>query len=612
MHYRQRPCWSLVKRLTALAVLAACPWGAQALTLGRFQVLSATGEPLRAEVEISDFAPQELQNLVVRIAPPASFQAAGMEFNPGLAGVTAQLNRRSNGRPYIGLSGQTPLRDHFIDVILDVQWNTGRLVKNYALLLNTTNNAPIGSPMGMLPSSALPVPDPTASPAVAAPAAMATPVPPPPAPFSDTSEPLSSSALRNNRPVTVFRYEAPQAPAPAAKPLPESNTLSARVLQQHGGLSTRAAGPAGKAAPGEVGDTPVETGDTLSQIALRLLPPNISLDQMMLAFVQSNPQAFIEGNVNLVKAGAVLKVPSAQEASSLSPEEARRKVSEQTRAFINYTRQLAQSTLRLQGKSANREVTGTVEAQGPAVQSPTSRRDTLTLSQGTLSGVSEAAQAAVELELKDTNSQVAQINRNLQDLQALAEGRAPADLASVAGQTGPGPADTTPASKVDTNSATQAGYTAWMDRLIQDRNTQIWAGALILALGFGAYWVARRPRDDDDDFAPEYQDIHVRPDFEPDLGQGRPMVMPDLDLNLNTAPAPAQQPKVSTGYPPQAEATAPDPSDKQDTDLSKLNLAAQLIEQGEHDLARTLLGSVLNSTSTQLRSRAQRMLGQLP
>ena len=120
-------------------VLLAWSLPSHALTLGKFQVQSAIGEPLRAEVEITQFTPDELRGLQAQLASPASFRQAGMEYNAALIGMVAKIENRHDGRPVIVLSGRNPVQDSFIDLILEAQWSAGRAVKNYAMLLNSAS-----------------------------------------------------------------------------------------------------------------------------------------------------------------------------------------------------------------------------------------------------------------------------------------------------------------------------------------------------------------------------------------------------------------------------------------------------------------------------------------
>ena len=128
-------------KVKAISALMVSVWGLPtvALELGRLQLQSAIGEPLRAEVEITQFTPDELRGLQAQLASPASFRQAGMEYNAALIGMVAKIENRHDGRPVIVLSGRNPVQDSFIDLILEAQWSAGRTVKNYAMLLNSAS-----------------------------------------------------------------------------------------------------------------------------------------------------------------------------------------------------------------------------------------------------------------------------------------------------------------------------------------------------------------------------------------------------------------------------------------------------------------------------------------
>jgi len=108
---RQKTNHLLMKALGVL-VFSACVLPAMALDLGRLQILSAIGEPLRAEIEVAQASTDELRTLRAQLASPGAFAQAGMEFNPALNGVTASLQTRANGAPFIVLNGRAPIQEN--------------------------------------------------------------------------------------------------------------------------------------------------------------------------------------------------------------------------------------------------------------------------------------------------------------------------------------------------------------------------------------------------------------------------------------------------------------------------------------------------------------------
>ncbi|MEO6030631.1 MAG: hypothetical protein ABIP61_01815, partial [Burkholderiaceae bacterium] len=133
----------------AAATLFLAAQGAWALGLGRVQVQSALGESLRAEIDITSLSPEEASNLKVRVAPPESYRSAGVEYNPVLPGTQVSLQRRADGRAFLRLSSDRGVQEPFVDVILEITWSSGRLVREYTLLFDppTTARAPAREPV---------------------------------------------------------------------------------------------------------------------------------------------------------------------------------------------------------------------------------------------------------------------------------------------------------------------------------------------------------------------------------------------------------------------------------------------------------------------------------
>ena len=182
-----QPKW----RTTALALATAVLLGvwasdAAALALGRVNVQSALGEPLRADIEIVDINAEEVASLRATLASPEAFRAAGLEYNPALTGIEISLKRRSDGRYFLQLSSQRPINDPFVDLILETQWASGRVVRDYTLLFDPVNLrqsappaaaqvAPVAPQARTAPGSVAPAPVPAAKANEQAPAATSAP-----------------------------------------------------------------------------------------------------------------------------------------------------------------------------------------------------------------------------------------------------------------------------------------------------------------------------------------------------------------------------------------------------------------------------------------------------
>jgi pilus assembly protein FimV len=120
----------------ALAGLLLLPLGVLAAGLGKLTVLSGLGQPLRAEIEVVAVQRGEADTLAARIATPEAFREAGVDYGAVIPHVRATLQRRPEGRYVISLSTQQPVEEPFLDVLVELNWAAGRLVRQYTFLLD--------------------------------------------------------------------------------------------------------------------------------------------------------------------------------------------------------------------------------------------------------------------------------------------------------------------------------------------------------------------------------------------------------------------------------------------------------------------------------------------
>lgn len=123
-------------RKTAVASLVIALFGlpassAYALALGRITVQSALGEPLRAEIDIPEINAEEAASLKPGLARSETFRAAGLEFNQALTSVQVTLQRRADGRSYIRIVTDRAVTEPFVDLIVEANWSSGRIVRDY-------------------------------------------------------------------------------------------------------------------------------------------------------------------------------------------------------------------------------------------------------------------------------------------------------------------------------------------------------------------------------------------------------------------------------------------------------------------------------------------------
>lgn len=253
------------------AVIATILWLATtsrvfALGLGDIEVQSALGDPFKAVIELTSATDNELEELKVSVASPKSFQEASIPRPLILSSFKFMAERTSTGKPVIRISTHDAIREPFLEFLIEAVWAKGRMVRHYTILIDPPYTMP------------------------AIPAAPATPV--------TRTQPAVA-------PVAV------PAPPPVATPAPVQAASVAR-------------------APAADSYGPIRRSETLWNIAKRLRPDSsISMDQMMLALQRANPNAFINNNINNLKAGAVLAVPDRDEILAIHTSEATRETSRQ-------------------------------------------------------------------------------------------------------------------------------------------------------------------------------------------------------------------------------------------------------------------------------------------
>jgi pilus assembly protein FimV len=315
-----------MKRPLQLSLAIALALGATdafALGLGPIQVQSGLNQPLKAEILIIQSSPGEAEGLIVQLASDEDFERVGM--NRSGIGVPIEFTQGKNarGEPVIRITSKEIVREPFVGLLLEANWPKGRLLREYTVLLDPPIMAP-----AVKGSSAV---------AVAA----------------KEPEPTATQPLPPGKPAAKA---PPAAPAVAAKPASTTPKPSAP-----------AATPAARPVSGDQYG-PVAAGETLGEIARATLPnDSVNLNQMMLALLKSNPEAFYKNNINALKRGAVLRIPNAEEVAANGTA---REAAAAVRAQIDEWRGAASSTPTLVADTAPAATSRTTDSS-PTVTSRT-------------------------------------------------------------------------------------------------------------------------------------------------------------------------------------------------------------------------------------------------
>ena len=255
-----------------VGVLLFAPFATFGLGVGEIEVSSKLNEPLDATIELIYSDSTEPESTVARLASQRDFDRIGLDR--ALVPVNLQFDvvRNDQGNFVIEVTSSEPVVEPFLDILIEVEWESGRLLREYVILLDPPVTAPTRS-----------------TPAV-------TPAP----------EPVEE-------PVTQIPDEEP-APEPVSRPAPS-----------YGGAETYG---------------PVSYGDTLWEIARDWRPDeSITVNQMMVMLLQMNPDAFFQDNVNALREGAILRLPTEEDFTSLSSELATSRVADQNELWNSYVSQ---------------------------------------------------------------------------------------------------------------------------------------------------------------------------------------------------------------------------------------------------------------------------------
>jgi pilus assembly protein FimV len=261
-----------------LMMALSLPGAANALGLGEIHVNSALNEPLAADIEILGATAEELSSLTASVANKDTFLRFGAERPAFLASATFKVAQDLKGKPVLVIRSTDSFTDPVVNLLVDLRWHNGEVIRQYSLLLD-----PAGFPAATQVAAAVRLPmAPPASPALLPPAAAVTNT------LAVAASPIASSG---------------------ATASPAANTTRTTTHVKIGAKAT------------------------LRGVAWRVGARSDSdLKKTMLAIFRANPHAF-EGNINRLHLGAVLRIPSAADISTISKEDASREIDAQMTAW---------------------------------------------------------------------------------------------------------------------------------------------------------------------------------------------------------------------------------------------------------------------------------------
>ncbi len=295
------------KNLIAAALLAA-PVFASALGLGGINVKSGLNQPLDAEIPVTVNSAAERESLSVMLANADDYARVGIDASRLNVPIEFAVAKDSRGETVIRVTTKDAIREPFLQLLLQVNWSSGKLLREYSLLIDP----------------------PVMAPALRGSQVMSTPV-------KEPAPVMASESMPVAKPMVEPKPEVKPVTAPAAAKPVEAKPVEAKPIEAKPMIETKPAA--------EPGSVTTKSGDSLYVIANANKPnASTSLDQMMVAILRLNPQAFYQDNVNALKKGQILRMPSAADVNKISIAEASKAVSEQNSLWRSYQAASAQQS----------------------------------------------------------------------------------------------------------------------------------------------------------------------------------------------------------------------------------------------------------------------------
>ena len=276
------------------------------LGLGEIEVTTALNQELNAEIELLSAAPEDVETLIVKLASREEFSRAGIDRPYMLNSLRFSAEIR-DGVPFIKVTSDKPVREPYLNFLIEIDWPKGHMMREYTILLDP----PIFMEQVPVQQEQM---RPAAMESSRSPVSGAMP------------EPQSSSGFR---PTAMAVTASTTSAVPVPVPSVQADQDQAVAYQATTAYSQTYSQP-----PGEYR---IQKGDTLWSLADSMRPDrSVTIEQMMLAMLRSNPEAFINDNVNGLKRGYILRIPDRDDIVVMSQAEAVALVQEQNALWREY------------------------------------------------------------------------------------------------------------------------------------------------------------------------------------------------------------------------------------------------------------------------------------
>ena len=381
---------SKLKKISVALCMALLPISVFAAGLGKLNVQSGIGEPLKADIELISASPEELASITAAIASEEAYAAQGIERPASHNNIKVAIAKNASGAPILKLNSTQPISEPFLDMLLQVDWNSGRLLREYTVLLDPPGYT------GEADTSAQP--------------------------SSTTQAPVvqpNDIAVSTNNDTNMV------------SDAPVSTKKSGRKNKKVKPVADTEASSAGADSNGQ--EYVTQKGDTLGQIARAMKPEGVSLDQMLVGLYQANPDAFNANNMNRLNVGKIIRPPTADELNAISTQDAKKEITVQTADWNAYRNKLAgivADSTPADSEASTQSSSGKIKtaAEDKSMPASTGPKDVVKLSAGD-SAEAKSLQAKVtalqeevvarEKGLKEAQDRTAALEKQISDMQKL-------------------------------------------------------------------------------------------------------------------------------------------------------------------------------------------------
>ncbi|RFC36559.1 MAG: pilus assembly protein FimV [Candidatus Nitrotoga sp. LAW] len=401
---------SLVKALGLVVGLVVSGFS-YAISMGDINVANTLGEPMNVLIELGTASKDEISSLTARLAPPEVFKDAGLDYPSGLPPLNFKIETNANGEPYIKVTSVQPINEPFVNLLVELAWSSGKLLREYTFLLDPPGYVPI-QPQ---PAEVRPV-----EPSIVDVSDLE-----PKAPESKAKEEVIETPLPNTTLVADEEKAVDEMPATVNEPGEGSSVISDSIK--------------------------VRRGDTLGKLARQTKSSDVSLERALVALYRANTDAFDGKNMNRLKTGKILQIPAQSELDNLTQVQAVKEIRAQADDWHAYRQKLAAASGLETGEEpkqgASGKISTTVADNAPVAKE--SAKEVVRLSKGEAPGDKTSAGGnvkslqnkihAMEEEaiskgkaLQESNERVVALEKNVQDLQRLIDLKSQPPAAQVA------------------------------------------------------------------------------------------------------------------------------------------------------------------------------------